>query len=352
MTTTAASPRDDSSAADPPQELPGPAVGVVCWWHLGDEAALRRDLSLIDELGVRRLRTGFSWADYERLDLDGRAWFDHLVHDVLGERIRSGQLEVLFNFLYTPWSEARVKPTGERNTASPPRRLRSYGRFILRMIERYGDLIGDVELLNEMDIPMEWDREFDWHWRKLARTLRYAAAGVHRRRRRVVLGGTTRAEPVLLEQISGWRALGLGALRHMDVVGLHGFPGTWDTSVTHADSWRWRGWESEVALVRDACRRLGCPRPVWVTETGYSHYEDPGGESQLLAFRRTHEALGRLGVERMYWYGLTDLDDERPTINKVISGESRDANPYSHSLGLAPPLLAHMRAQRERLFGA
>ena len=295
---------------------------------------MRETLGIVDELGVRRLRTGFSWADFERLDRDGTEWFDYLMHEALGTRIRSGRLDVLFNFLYTPWVQARVKANGERNTASPPRQLSAYARFVTRMIGRYGALIGDVELLNEMDIFQEWDREFDWHWQKLARTLRHAAVAVRRRGRRVILGGTTRAEPVLLERLAGPRWRLRDALRHIDVVGLHGFPGTWDTAVTHAESWRWRGWENEVGLVREACRRLHRELPVWVTETGSSTLDDPTGESQVLAFRRSYEALGALGVERMYWYGFTDLADHLPTINHVISGETRTANPYSHSLGL------------------
>jgi CDP-paratose 2-epimerase len=257
---------------------------------------------------------------------------------------------VLFNFLYTPWNQARVKSSGERNTASPPRRLHAYGRFVAQMIARYEDLIGDVELLNEMDIFQEWDREFDWHWRLLARTLRHAAAVVRRRGRRVILGGTTRAEPVLLECLSGPRWLGRNALRHVDVVGLHGFPGTWDSSVTHEASWRFRGWEVEVGLIREACRRRYRELPLWVTEAGSSTYGDPSGVGQLEAFRRTHAALGALGVERMYWYGFTNLADERPTINHVISGESRDANPHSHHLGLAAPLRAYMKSEAARLF--
>jgi CDP-paratose 2-epimerase len=350
MTSTAGSSTDDRSRADGAPPPAGPEVGFVAWFHFGDETAVRQTLEMVDELGVRRLRTGFSWADYERQDADGPAWFDWLLHDVLGERIRSGGVDVLFNFLYTPWSQARVKPDGERDTASPPRQLRAYGRFVGQMIERYGDLIGDVELLNEMDIFQEWDRTFDWHWRRLARTLRHGAVAAHRHGRRVILGGTTRAEPVLLECVSGPRWLGRDALRHVDVVGLHGFPGTWDTSVTHPDTWSWRGWEVELSLIRETCRRRHRELPVWVTETGSSTYGDAGGEGQLDTFRRSHAALASLGVERMYWYGFTDLADERPTINHVISGESREANPHSHHLGLAAPLRAYMKAHAERLF--
>jgi CDP-paratose 2-epimerase len=346
MTSILPSPSHEAVGGSPT----APHVGFVAWFHLGDERCVRETLALVDELGVRRLRTGFSWADFERLDIDGTEWYDWLIREVFGPRIASGQLDVLFNFLYTPWAQARVKANGERNTASPPRRLRAYGNFIVAMIERYGELIGDVELLNEMDIFQEWDREFDWHWRKLAGTLRYAARLVHRRGRRAILGGPTRAEPVLLECLGRGRWLGRSALRHMDVVGLHGFPGTWDTSVTHADSWRWRGWETEVALVRDTCRRLGCPRQVWVTETGSSTYDDPSGDAQLVTFRESYTRLRDLGVERMYWYGLTDLADHLPTINHVISGETRDANPYSHSLGAAPPLLAYLRTEASTLF--
>jgi len=332
--------------------MPGPEVGFVAWFHHGDEETVRHTLSLVDELGVRRLRTGFSWADYERLDVDGTAWFDFLMHDALGDRIRSGQLDVLFNFLYTPWKHARVKGNGQRNSASPPRRLSSYARFIARMIDRYGELIGDIELLNEMDIFQEWDREFDWHWHKLARTLRHAAVAVHRRGRRVVLGGTTRAEPTLLECLAGPRWRLRNALRHVDVVGLHGFPGTWDTSVTHAETWRWRGWEVEVELMREACRRLRREVPIWVTETGSSRFDDPSGQGQLEAFCGSYEILRALGVQRMYWYGFTDLADHLPTINHVIGGETREANPYAHSLGLGTPLRAYMKAERQRLFGS
>ena len=350
MTSSADPVIDVASGEGEPPSATGPEVGFVAWFHFGDEANVRRTLEMVDELGVRRLRTGFSWADYERLDADGPAWFDWLLRDALGERIRSGQLDVMFNFLYTPWAQARVKANGERNTASPPRRLHRYGRFLAQMIARYEDLIGDVELLNEMDIFQEWDREFDWHWKLLARTLRHAAAVMRRRGRRVILGGTTRAEPVLLECLSGPRWLGRNALRYVDVVGLHGFPGTWDTSVTHAASWSFRGWEIEVGLIRETCRRRHREVPIWVTETGSSTYEDPSGADQLETFCRTHKALATLGVRRMYWYGLTNLADEQATINNVISGESRDANPHSHHLGLAAPLRAYMKSEAARLF--
>jgi len=324
---------------------------VVEWFHFGDERKVREVLAIVDGLGVRRLRTGFSWADYERSDADGPAWFDYLVGEQLGERIRRGQLDVLFNFAYTPHEQARKNKKGERNTASPPRRLRAYGRFVAAMLSRYGDLIRDVELLNEMDISPEWDRELDWQWHKLARTVRYAGRQVHRHGRRAVLGGPTRAEPVLYERLAGSRLLGRDALRHMDVVGLHGFPGTWDTSVTHASDWRWRGWRTEVDLTRATCRRLGIDVPVWVTETGSSTYDAPSGRTQLETFRTTYAQLRELGVERLYWYSITDLDDHRTTINNVITGESREDNPYSHSLGMGRPLLDHLKRHQRRYFG-
>jgi CDP-paratose 2-epimerase len=323
-------------------------VGIVAWFHIGDEEGVTRTLEDADDLGVTNLRTGFSWADYERSDLDGGAWFDYLLHEQLGPRIAGG-LDVLFNFLYTPWPHARVNKHGLRTTASPPRRLRSYGDFVGRMIERYGSLIGDVELLNEMDIPSEWDREFDWEWHKLARTLRHAAHVVHGHGRRAVLGGATRVEPVLWERLAA-RWLRRDALRHVDVVGLHGFPGTWDTSVTHASDWRWRGWPQEVELARATLRRLGFNLPLWVTETGSSTYHDPSGESQLETFRTSYAQLSDLGVERVYWYGLHDLSDDRPTINNVITGELREDNPHSHTLGMKRPLREHLRAHRDVYF--
>jgi CDP-paratose 2-epimerase len=331
---------------------PGPEVGLVEWFHFGDEPKVREVMSTVDDLGVRLLRTGFSWADFERGDADGPAWFDYLVREQLGERIRRGQLDVLFNFAYTPQHRARTNKNGDRTTACPPRRLRDYARFVERMLIRYGDLIRDVELLNEMDISPEWDRALDPQWHKLARTLRHAGRAAHRHGRRTVLGGPTRAAPVLVERLGGSRLLGRGALRHMDVVGLHGFPGTWDTSVTHASDWRWRGWATEVGLTRSAGRRIGADQPIWVTETGSATHDDPSGRTQLEHFLTSHGQLRDLGVERMYWYSVTDLDDHRSTINNVITGESREDNPHSHSLGIKAPLLEHLNGHPETYFGA
>jgi CDP-paratose 2-epimerase len=325
-------------------------VGIVAWFHLGDQDTVERTLALIDEIGITKLRTGFSWADYERDDVDGRAWMEYVLHEQLEPRIRAGALEVLFNFLYTPWNHARVKRNGQRTTASPPKRLRAYGDFIDAMLLRYGHLIHEVELMNEMDIPAEWDREFDPQWHKLARTLRHAGRVVQRHNRIAVLGGPTRTEPILYERLSGPRLLLRQALRHVDVVGLHGFPGTWDTSVTHASDWRWRGWETEVRLLAETLRRLGYTRPMWVTETGSSAYTDRSGQSQLDAFLRTYDDLREVGVERLYWYGLTDLVEDQHTINHVITGETRESNPHSHYLGMRPPLMDHLRANRERYF--
>jgi CDP-paratose 2-epimerase len=339
---------DAASTTAPP--VGGPEVGIVAWFHVGDEGHVRRTVADVDALGIRRLRTGFSWADYERGDLDGPAWFDFVVREQLGDRIAAGELDVLFNFLYTPWKRARVNKHGLRTTASPPRILRWYGDFVGRMIARYGELIGDVELMNEMDISPEWDRELDWEWHKLARTLRHAAALAHRRGRRTVLGGGTRVEPVLFDRLNGSRWLGRSALRHIDVVGLHGFPGTWDTSVTHASDWRWRGWHAEVALARRALHGLGLERPLWVTETGSSTFDDPSGASQLSAFRKTYAELTELGVERVYWYGLHNLGEDRATINNVITGESRESNPHSHTLGMKEPLRAHLAAWARTYF--
>jgi hypothetical protein len=91
---------------------------------------------------------------------------------------------------------------------------------------------------------------------------------------------------------------------------------------------------------------------VWVTETGSSTYDDPSGETQLQSFLTSYAQLAELGVERMYWYSVTDLDDDRPTINNVITGESREDNPYSHSLGMKNPLLDHLREHASLYFGA
>jgi CDP-paratose 2-epimerase len=261
-----------------------PDIGILEWFHFEAYDHVEGTLASLDELGIGHLRTGISWADWLRPG--GPEWIAWLF-----ERFAREDLEVLPCFLYTPPSEGEAP-----HTASPPRRLRSYADFVDEMISRFGQHFGCVELWNEPNNQAEWDFTRDPEYNKFAQMVISAANWAKECGKRTVLGGISPIDPGWLEHI-----VGLGVLDFIDVVGVHGFPGTWEKG--------WTGWHEQIGAIKKVLDRYGYEQPIWITEAGYStrnHRE----YQQLEAFVDALEAP----ADRLYWYGLYDLASERPSI--------------------------------------
>lgn len=99
-----------------------PGLGICQWFHFEDhrlETAVRN----LRDLGVRKLRTGLSWADSERPDAE--RWFDSQMR-------RLEPFEVTVTFCFTP-ERCGVRP----HHTSPPQKLEEYAEFCAAMIRRY-----------------------------------------------------------------------------------------------------------------------------------------------------------------------------------------------------------------------
>ena len=99
-----------------------PDLGICQWFHFEDhrlEGAVRE----LRDLGVRRLRTGLSWADFERPNAE--QWFDHQMRLL-------EPFEVTATFCFTP-ERAGVRP----HHTSPPRQPEEYAEFCAKMVRRY-----------------------------------------------------------------------------------------------------------------------------------------------------------------------------------------------------------------------
>jgi CDP-paratose 2-epimerase len=299
-------------------------VGFVEWFHFMDHEGVEAALEVLIRLGVRHLRTAVSWADFVRPD--GERWYDWLF-----ATFRRAGLEMLPDFLYTPPSLGRIP-----YTSAPPVRLRDYADFVDIAITRYGDCLDYVELWNEPTNWVEWDRTSDPEWRLLGEMLGNAAYWAHKRGKKTVLGGLIPVDIRFLVQMER-----SGALRHFDVVGIHGFPGTWE-GLEDAAAAQWRGWHEELDLAERLLARLGRAPELWVTEAGSSTAHQPA-ETQVARFCEAYS----LSVPRLYWYGVRDLDRRRSTINFVNLGETADANPHHYHLGLVgKPLYEFLLANR------
>jgi len=99
-----------------------PELGICQWLHFEDHR-LDSAVRWLDQLGVRRLRTGLSWADSHRSNAD--AWFDR-------QMLALQRLELTLTYCFTPESRG-LKP----HHTSPPVEPSEYADFCARMTRRY-----------------------------------------------------------------------------------------------------------------------------------------------------------------------------------------------------------------------
>jgi beta-xylosidase len=102
----------------------GPALGLgLCQWVHFEDHRLDAIASWLKRLGVRKLRTGLSWADSFRPGAE--AWFDRQMKAL-------EPFDVTVTFCFTP------EHAGERpHHTSPPSRIEEFADFCGRMIRRY-----------------------------------------------------------------------------------------------------------------------------------------------------------------------------------------------------------------------
>jgi beta-xylosidase len=97
-------------------------LGICQWFHFEDE---RFELGVrwLKELGVKKLRTGLSWAD--SLRPDALTWFDRQMKAL-------EPFDVTVTFCFTPESEGL-----RAHHTSPPRNPRAFADFCAAMVRRY-----------------------------------------------------------------------------------------------------------------------------------------------------------------------------------------------------------------------
>jgi beta-xylosidase len=100
-----------------------PELGICQWFHF-DDPRLDDAVRWLERLGVKKLRTGLSWADSFRPNAD--AWFDR-------QMAALEQFDVTITFCFTP-EHRGILP----HHTSPPREPAEFATFCARMVRKYG----------------------------------------------------------------------------------------------------------------------------------------------------------------------------------------------------------------------
>ncbi|HEX5475470.1 MAG TPA: hypothetical protein VFX12_12485 [Vicinamibacterales bacterium] len=171
-------------------------------------------------------------------------------------------------------------------------------------------MVEAVMLWNEPNNLSHWDFEIDPGWQTFASLVTRAAGAIRAERPALtrVLGGMSPIDPNFLRTLQG-----LGALDHVEVVAVHGFPLDWN-------HWQIHEWPDKLAEIQAVTAK-----PVWVSEVGVSTFG--AEEVQQFGLRRTAELLtGR--ADRIHWYSLYDLPRAWPATTR--HREAEGSSYYRH----------------------
>lgn len=171
-------------------------------------------------------------------------------------------------------------------------------------------MIEAVMLWNEPNNLSHWDFEIDRDWSGYAEMVRLAGQAVRAENPRVkrVLGGISPIDPAFITRMREF-----GALDHVDVVAVHGFPLDWN-------HWTIHEWPDKLAEVQAVTEK-----PIWVSEVGASSFG--AEEVQEFGLVRTAELL-LPRVDHVYWYSLFDLPRAWPATTR--HRESEGSSYYRH----------------------
>ncbi|HEX8561706.1 MAG TPA: GDP-mannose 4,6-dehydratase [Flavobacterium sp.] len=258
-------------------------IGIVEWFRPGQYDEVKQTIADFNVLGVSKIRTGVSWAEWH---VEGTPeWYDWLFPEL------AKHVEILPCVLYTPPSLGEAE-----RVSAPPKYLKAYADFIDVMITRYGDYFEWIELWNEPNNIVEYDFTLDYSWNKFAEMIGNAAYWAQHRGKKTLLGGMSPIDPNWLQTMAE-----KGALTCIDAIGIHGFPEVFDQ--------QWSGWELNLRAVREVLERNNLKKELWISEVGFSTWQ--GDEvKQWEEFKKVINT----DADRIYWYGLNDLDPQYPTV--------------------------------------
>ena len=171
-------------------------------------------------------------------------------------------------------------------------------------------MIDAVMFWNEPNNLSHWDFEVDRDWSIYAQMVKLAGTAVQAENPNLsrVLGGISPIDPAFIVRMQEF-----GALDHVDVVAVHGFPLDWN-------HWTIHEWPAKLAEIQAVTTKS-----IWVSEVGASSFG--AEEVQEFGLQKTAELL-MPRVDHVYWYSLFDLPRAWPATTR--HRESEGSSYYRH----------------------
>ncbi|MEM3737717.1 MAG: glycosyl hydrolase [Candidatus Bathyarchaeia archaeon] len=246
-----------------------------------------RVIPLLGELGVKWLRTDFPFSLWQR----DKAKFEMV--DEIVEEARRREINIL-----------PILGTWTIGSPKPPKNREEFLEYIKELVKRYDGKIDAYEFWNEPNCR--------WFWRSsignFGRLLDLSAQRAKSVNPQIKVGmnvawlcGLT--GPWALKFIE--RMARGGYLRHVDFIGLHGYPGTYEPG--GANTWRER-----IKAVKKLMEDTVGDKELWVTEFGFYAFRNRlfyphTPQVQIQYLKEAFDAIATTGdVPVAIWYSLHD----------------------------------------------
>lgn len=288
-------------------QSPATGADLTIPWAIGGER-IERDGSRgwfpgdwptvpVESMRIWDART--AWLNIE--PVRGQFTFDRL-DAFVAKASSQGVRDIVLVLGGTPrWASERALGTDASwmgpGSASPPRDLDDWARFVRTVVDRYAGRITAYEIWNEPNSVMFWNGTVD-QWAELTsiavREIREADVSA-----RVIVGGFTVGSALARKQVPAFVRAARSAGVVADAWSLHWYPTSREVGT---------GARPPVALLLSAAGRSVSPSgSVLVTEVNVRGGAALSRDRQRLAVRALERRMRSVGVERWWWYAWTDL---------------------------------------------
>ena len=277
------------------------------------DADKEREYAILDDVGARWIRLSANWAEVERERGVYNAWSLEQIDTAVRRNLTAGRRIVLMVGEAPQWA------SGSTYQDTPPQDVADYARFVGFLAERYAGLgIAGYEIWNEPNISRFWGNRTP-DAAAYVSLLQAASAAVRGAdpETKVVFGGLSTNDVPYVRA-----AYAAGAKGLFDVMALH--PYTCDERIDvltrHADGTVPAATFLGYREVRALMVSLGDPRPMWMTELGWSTTTGWCGVSEAAQADRLSLAAALVQqdayVESLMVYGLRNnyWDGDRDTL--------------------------------------
>jgi beta-xylosidase len=114
---------EPKAAAERLARWTGEGVGICEWVYWQERERFEHMVTMLKQLGVRRVRTGIGWADWDRPG--AMEWFDHVMSEL-------ESFDVTLTLCFTPARAGRTP-----HHTSPPLNLNDFADFCETVVDRY-----------------------------------------------------------------------------------------------------------------------------------------------------------------------------------------------------------------------